>query len=374
MHTPLRASALRYIRVAAIAYLLLIIVGTHWPRLDLSMGMPASDKLMHFIAFGLAVIAFWMACWFTRVWSLFLAGSAFVVLDEISQGLFAYGRHFSVADVIAGLLGVIVAVAVVYACAPVGGPLARRTRERWVDTAASLLARPGPWTILLCSGALGVLVGGVGLMLVDSIFPVPNPVGSFQIGAFIGSVSLVAWSLEMGLRHESPKIDSGGYCRSCGYQTGAAGVSGELESCPECGRRFTRNEWITVPFCGRDALLKALFVPILRSLVVWVVIYCVLVVFFTLEWARFSSFQLFTVLRDMGFESQRVIDLMIFGLLAAWTIRSIRKRVANRVDRQWAQCVACGHSLQGIPCQSGRGQCPECGVLFQEPESVVSSA
>ena len=60
-----RRLALRHFRIVSSIYLLALIVGTHWPRLELSGPSGAFDKLIHFFAFGLMIFCFWICNWVT---------------------------------------------------------------------------------------------------------------------------------------------------------------------------------------------------------------------------------------------------------------------------------------------------------------------
>jgi VanZ family protein len=368
----LRALAIRNIRIAATLYVLLILVGTHWPRLDLGSGISPADKLMHFIGFGLIVIAFWLAQWFTRWWTLLIAGSLFAILDEVSQATLSYGRVFSVADVVAGLLGVVVAVALVHAFGPIGGSLARAGRDRWVDAASSLLSRGTPWLIILTAGALGVMIGAWGLLFIDGFYPRPNGARALLMGAALGGFVLAFWCFETGLRREVALIAEQHRCHWCGHRMGDL-KEHPSHGCEQCGRPIAPGAWDISSLYARDALLSSLFIPILRAGVVLLVLALVgLVLLFMRDRPWMIDFNVWW--RALGYESQGVIDLMLLGLVVAWTIRSVRRRVAVRLDDQGDSCISCGHGLEGVPLRSGVGRCPECGSSFHRLETGVSFA
>ena len=373
----LRSLALRNIRIAATIYVLLILVGTHWPKLHLGTGMSATDKLMHFIGFGLIVIAFWLAQWFTRWWSLLVAGAVFTIADEISQSAFSYGRVFSFADLAAGLLGVLLGVAIVHAFSPVGGRLARAGRERWLDASASLLARGAPWMIIITGGTLGVLVGGVGLVLIDGNYPQPNPSRAMILGAVLGGFVFGFWCFESGLRREAKLIASQKRCPGCGKRNDGSEETLDSVSCTACGRAFEPGQWEALSIHARDAIVSSIFMPVLCAglFLIFVLVAIVSSNFLLPRILTASSMAEFiTSWRALGFESQGVVDLLIFGLVAACTIRAIRRRVAARIDAQSESCVSCGQSLQGVPQgDEGVGRCPECGSSFRRIETDVSS-
>jgi VanZ family protein/ribosomal protein L37AE/L43A len=367
----LRAIALRNIRIAAILYVLLILVGTHWPKLDLGAGISPADKLMHFIGFGLIVIAFWLAQWFTRWWTLLIAGMLFTMLDEVSQATISYGRVFSAADIVAGLMGVVVAVSLVHAFSPVGGQLARAGRARWIDAASSLLARHTPWMVILTGGALGVMIGAWGLLVIDGYYPRPNGARALLMGAALGGFVLAFWCFETGLRREATMIDEQHRCRGCArrkvdLEEHASGT------CEQCGRPFEPSEWDTPALHARDAMVSSLFTPVLRAGVLLLVLAMIGLVLLPLR-GMSGLMDLDVRWRALGFESQGVIDLMILGLVVAWTIRSVRLKVGARLDDQGDSCISCGQGLEGVPLRSGVGRCPECGSSFRRLETDVSS-
>ena len=161
LHHRLRARALFHLRVVSAVYIVVLLAGTHWPRLDLSGPTGASDKLLHFLGFGVLILAIRLAGWGVGFWVLFIWGALATVLIEFTQSLLPIGRHYSTHDIVAGMLGVVVAGAIVSAARPMGGPRARSLHERWMATSWSLLARPTPCMIILVTGSLGVLVGGL---------------------------------------------------------------------------------------------------------------------------------------------------------------------------------------------------------------------
>ena len=161
LQSDLRDRALFHLRVVSVVYILLLLAGTHWPRLDLSGPTGASDKLLHFLGFGVLILAIRLAGWGTGFWVLCVWGAFATVFIEFTQSLLPIGRHYSNQDIAAGMLGVVVAGLICTALRPMGGPQARRLYECWMATNWSLLARPTPCMIILVTAALGVLVGGL---------------------------------------------------------------------------------------------------------------------------------------------------------------------------------------------------------------------
>ena len=370
MSDPLRRSALRHVQIAVCAYLLILIVATHWPKLEVNpVGAPI-DKLLHFLAFGLMTIALSFAQWFTRWWTLLLAAAVFTILDELTQSLFSTGRHFSMADAAAGWMGVIVAVALVQAFGPVGGPGARERRERWIDAAASLLARPAPWLLIGISGALGVLVGGFVLLLLDGFYPRPHPARALIMGGVLGGAALSHWAFEVGVRRETLLLQKQHRCRGCGRGFNKEERAADRPRCPHCGRLADPADWEPLVPLSRDVLVSAIFRPTLIAgvlLVLFGVLWLSLL--FARDWLAIPAWW-----DQLGIGAQGVVDLSVVGLLAAATLRVVRTRLALQIDAQASRCLACGQDLTGVPMENGLGRCPECGGRFRGEQSAVCSS
>ncbi len=373
MQGPLHRLALRNIRLVAGLYLLVLIVLTHWPKLEVVSDGPPIDKLMHFIAFGLAACAVFLAQWCVRWWVLLPVMLGFTLLDEITQATLSTGRVYSGADIVAGWLGVLVVVALVHAFRPLGGPSAMYRRQQWLDGASSLLARPAPWMIIFISGALGALVGGVILVTLDSYYPRPHPARAMLLGALVGSLGLAHWTFEGGLRRELQLMRQQRRCAGCGAPQDAEGLSEDAElACPACGHANRVIDWEPQTTLSKGLLIHAIFRPLITSglcLLLLVVTWGVLVGF--RDDPRVIDFDLWW--RQLGYESQAVMDLTVGGLLAALTISGFRRRVARAVGLQASRCLACGQDLHGLSTSGGLGRCPECGQWFSEIESDVCS-
>ncbi len=95
-------------RIALVAYLVPVSVATHWPRLGFGGG-GVIDKFVHFLAFGVLAWLWMEARPFGRASLGFAIGAAWVYLDERTQALEILGRTFSMHDMVAGWIGVVVA-------------------------------------------------------------------------------------------------------------------------------------------------------------------------------------------------------------------------------------------------------------------------
>jgi VanZ family protein len=113
----------RVARVALPVYWALLAVATHYPRVRIPGEIPHSDKLVHFTAFGLLALLWWM---FFRargprfVWTSAAILIPYAAVDEYTQQYF--GRYTDLMDFIANTAGVVVVLAAV--------ELRRRSVER----------------------------------------------------------------------------------------------------------------------------------------------------------------------------------------------------------------------------------------------------
>jgi VanZ family protein len=89
--------------VVALAYAVILVLGTHYPRPDELLGRYGhADKLLHFVAYFLLAVfstaAVWGAGWWSRRSAVAVAIvlATFGAIDEITQPLF--GRHADVLD------------------------------------------------------------------------------------------------------------------------------------------------------------------------------------------------------------------------------------------------------------------------------------
>jgi VanZ family protein len=88
----------RFYRRTLPAYWLFLACATHFPKARIDLGIESSDKLAHFLAYGVLSFLFWQfAETFTRplsgrfVWVAFGVLAAYAALDELTQPLFNRG-------------------------------------------------------------------------------------------------------------------------------------------------------------------------------------------------------------------------------------------------------------------------------------------
>ncbi|MBC8202607.1 MAG: VanZ family protein [Planctomycetes bacterium] len=92
-------------------WFVVVTIATHTPAMQESETPTfiSPDKLFHFVSFGVLAMTFWSTGWIKdkrKVLWLFILWS---VVDELTQALLPLGRPFSVADLIASVLGIVAA-------------------------------------------------------------------------------------------------------------------------------------------------------------------------------------------------------------------------------------------------------------------------
>lgn len=98
---------------AFLVYAVALVVGTHWPSLDLGESPAGSDKWLHLAAYaGWAMLGIASGLfgpwWATRTFArVVVIGAAVAALDEATQGLPGINRHPSLGDWAADLLGLL---------------------------------------------------------------------------------------------------------------------------------------------------------------------------------------------------------------------------------------------------------------------------
>ena len=153
--------ALQIWRAALVAYVVLLIIGTHWPGSPPEPGVPQHvppDKLMHFLAFGGFVMLLWASQWVRQWWLIAVIGLAFVLLDEWTQSIFAVNREASGQDLAAGALGVLAATAWVTALRTSPNPLLRMRDARTMFALNTTISRQADLLRVLLVSVLLLIV------------------------------------------------------------------------------------------------------------------------------------------------------------------------------------------------------------------------
>ncbi len=353
--------------MAFASYTLLLTVGTHWPRLQLgSESVPAPDKLIHMLAFGSLAALLWLSGWFRRPWHAGAVAAAWVAIDEGSQALPFLGRTSSLPDLLAGELGVAVAIAWCWAFKPVGGA-ANRVRLAWhAFVSEEVLATSRGWVAL----GLGAAEGAVAALVVT--LPVLLILGNRRemmeyltlgtaAGAMIGATIALAAAQRRGAAVLAPQQP----CFACGASClGVAFDDRGHAACPGCGGVLHRGQWIDPPAFERRKQLRAAahmgFAVIAVTLVAAALGLAIAVFLWQGGWAR----RIALGLGLMADQMQLAMGLAVLGLGCAAGVRVLRVWLAQAHDQQATNCRHCGHDLRGTPVAGGIGVCGECGRHF----------
>ena len=207
-----RRLALRHFRIVSSIYLLALIVGTHWPRLELSGPSGAFDKLIHFFAFGLMIFCFWICNWVTGFARLVIIGFGICFLIEITQLTLSVGRVYSLHDIEAGTLGVVAFAIMIRALRPVSGSAIEAVRNLWIRIAFSLTSRPEACLVILTSGSIGVLLGGLLAIIIDFLIlrhqgiEGSNAMAALMLGGMSFGIPLMLSSFRSGFRFEMKRL------------------------------------------------------------------------------------------------------------------------------------------------------------------------
>lgn len=104
-----------YLRVLP-AYWVFLFISTHFPKMDLKIPMRSSDKMAHFVAFGLLAFLFWRfaEALYGQLSGRFVwtAAASLIVYAAIDEWLQQFvGRHTDLMDFLWDSAGVIVVLA-----------------------------------------------------------------------------------------------------------------------------------------------------------------------------------------------------------------------------------------------------------------------
>ena len=184
-----RRKAERNLRVVFWIYTVLLLAGTHYPKLQIGTPGDSPDKLIHFAAFGGWSMLFWLTGYVRSMFLVMVIGVLFGFLDEATQAIPGLGRTFDLGDVLANSMGAIIIPAWIHVFRPtnVPGEVVRVRDMRRSMALHRLLASPANLVHLGLAGALGSMMIGVLMIVVLGRTETVGPVTSAIIGAGIGS-------------------------------------------------------------------------------------------------------------------------------------------------------------------------------------------
>lgn len=350
-------------RAVFVFYALALTTATHWPALDIGRiaggGFESPDKILHMLAFAGLLVLLWRTRWVPRAWQAAALVLAWTVIDEVTQALPVLKRTFSVQDLAAGQIGVVVTLAWFRALAPVGGP-ANRVRIAWLAFVIDdLFARPRMWVLTGLAGAGGAIVIGtatwaiLGTVDLDAIVRTSVVVpASITVGGFAGGVAAVVAAVAACVRRRVRTLGEIRPCLACGTGCRDSGAGDDGRgACPVCGTVFHRGQWsppmllpLSVVARGAGRALLAGAGVLVAAMVVYAGV--------LRSWEG--------LLPDM----RLTVDLALIAVAVAVAVRVYRGRQAVLYDRQHVCCRWCDHDLTGTEVTHGCGRCGECGTPF----------
>ncbi|MCP4834935.1 MAG: VanZ family protein [Phycisphaera sp.] len=356
--SPQRWSA-HWRRTAAILAILVLLIGTHIPRLAIGTPEDGPDKLLHFFAFAaittlLRISSLGRSSLRTGILAMSLA-----ILDEVTQELPGLNRSFDHLDLVADASGIVLALAWCKALGPLQrGSFNHRLREvRTFAALRLLLASPMNWIHIATAGVLGAMIGGV-LLGIGGRNPVIGPITMIVVGAMAGFVAAAVIVVEAGRRFSLGRIDRDRRCLRCLDPTPEGG------ECLVCGGRHRSSPHTPGVPARRVALRITLFVLLLALAGVGVYV--------ALLGSVPGSVHSLPMLRgalswygSIQVSMSMTLDAVFLGIPAALLVWRSRRKMALKSELEGIRCLSCGHDLQGIATGGIAGRCPECGEEFQ---------
>jgi len=142
-------------RIAFCLWLVVVTVATH-RRVTQGTETPifiTPDKMFHFVSFGVLAMTFWCSGWIKQKLTVVLLLLLWTLVDEFTQALLPIDRPFSIADITASMLGVLVAAGWM-------GGLSHLQFCEVNEKIDSLLSRTRAWLVLCPVAMIGTI--GIG--------------------------------------------------------------------------------------------------------------------------------------------------------------------------------------------------------------------
>jgi hypothetical protein len=281
-------------------------------------------------------------------------------------------RTFSIQDLVASQIGVVVTLAWIRALVPVGGP-ANRLRFAWLGFVIDdLFARPSMWIVTALAGAGGAVVIGTATWAIlanvelDAIVrgSVVLP-ASITVGGFAGAVAAGLAAIAAGLRRRVRTLGQVSPCFACGLNCRDAVVGDDGRGpCPACGTIFHTGQWSPPMVLPLSVVARGVGVAVLAGAGVLVTA----MLLYGLASALSSRIDLFAALlrswEGLAPDMRLTIDVALIAVAVAVAVRVYRGRQARLYDRQHICCRWCDHDLSHTEVTKGCGRCGECGTPF----------
>ena len=361
-----RRRANRPWRIVFVLYAVALTIGTHWPRLDLSIGdVRAPDKIVHQFAFAGLAFLLWRTRWLRRLDLWFAAIVFWIMLDEFTQAIPILGRTFSWFDILAGWCGAMVVAAWLWAFRPTGAQQARRHHDQTIFVYESVFMRSGNWIrIALYSTGMLLLVGTACALFMWQVHP-DGLVPAVMVGAAAGGVGGFYVGMDTAFRRDWSRLLKDQPCFACGRSCAEATIDEDGRgTCPNCRRPIHLGQWLETPDLSRRAILGLATsgFGIFSLLSVFAVaVYLAFLLFF---FSNPDRFFFIGRLARTAVDMRIVIDLTLLGVFTALAVRFARRTRARQIDEQDRRCLVCRHDVHMTRTERGIGRCPECGTPF----------
>ena len=363
--TPPRGSpawwSRHWLRIVAVTAVLVLLAGTHYPKLVIGTPGDGPDKLLHFLAFGIVTALIRLSGIASSALMAAILVGMLAVFDEFTQEIPGLGRSFDPLDLVADAGGILVALAWIAALGPDrrGPDWFRTSQVRRQAALVLLLAKPANWLHLAIATSLGAMIGGV-FLGVAGRNPIVGPVTMVVVGASAGGIAGLVACLESGRRFSLARIDESKRCLSC-LEPEA------VPRCGACGGGYEAASDRRIP-SRRIALVATAW--IIASAAVLLGGYLLIMPASSVRnWlgAAVRHYDAF----GLGFEM--MVDATLLGLVGAFVVHRSRRRLSRIADRYGLECLRCGHDLQGTPGGAG-ARCPECGEAFERDSAAEDVA
>lgn len=349
-------------------FLFALTLATHWPALTLGPAVPASDKTIHLVAFGLLAWLLLRARPPGGIAAAAILAILWATLDEWTQGIPGIDRHVTGLDLAANIAGITIVIAWAIALRPLGG-CASRARRAAVGVAFDriLARRRDEATVAGLFGAM-VAVFLVGRYVLDD-----PALGRFliQMGGGTLAAIIMVWGLRRW-RDELDRLARDRRCIACGA-VGALPPGVGSGACPTCGAAALGAQWSPEAGASPRILLRVAARPILFALVALAVVLILAAI----------GPRVGAAMTEMGGAPRRLArevatappslaraaDLTLVLIIGAVFVGGFRRAVAAYRDAG-NRCVGCGHDLRGTPARGGAGRCGECGAAFIRAEAT----
>jgi hypothetical protein len=303
-----------------------------------------------------------------------LMGAFWAVTDELSQGLPGLGRVVTWHDLLANLCGVIGALALIWAMAPLQPPdqlaAPNRARSRLFEFAFDeMFATPRPWII----GAAVALACAAIIAVMRPLLPSPRAVGTFGLALVMVALPMLYLVYRRIFFQHFARLIAERPCLQCGAAAAKPDRAHLERACSTCGSPVSAADYIVPQRPSLRATIAVSVAPIATAILgVGAMFGLVLLVPYLYSWSiatpgapgRTTAPRLAQMVGRLPRELNSVIDLTVYLLLIALVVRMWRRRMAAHIDRGF-RCRRCGHDLHGTPVnEQGEGQCGECGEPF----------